>query len=124
MTPVMGRANARRWIRVLAVLVIAASALVAGRPARACDCASVDLGERLPSVDGAFVGTFVEQAPLSERRAAFTFEVEAVVKGEFGPKAVVRSSAQPSACGLEFLDGPRIGLLLDRASDGVWVEPV
>src|SRR5919109_5505960 len=116
----MGRVGARRWIRLIAVFAIAVSAVVAGRPARACSCASVDIRQRLTSVEGGFVGTFVERAPLSDRRAAFTFEVEAVLKGEFGPVAVVRSSAQASACGLEFLDGPRVGLLLERAADGVW----
>jgi hypothetical protein len=32
----------------------------------------------------------------------------------------VRTNAYGASCGLEFLDGPRVGLLLDRASDGVW----
>jgi hypothetical protein len=94
--------------------------LVVGAPARACSCAEMDLGSLLPDADGAFVGTFVDRSEISDQLASITFDVERVVKGEFGQRAIVRTSAYGASCGLEFLDGPRIGLLLDRASDGVW----
>jgi hypothetical protein len=43
--------------------------------------------------------------------AAVTFEVERIVKGSFGPKAIVTTNAQGSACGLELLGPARTGLL-------------
>jgi hypothetical protein len=54
------------------------------------------------------------------RKGAFTFEVERVVKGEFGPTAIVRTNAGGGACGLEFFGDRRTGLLLERAEDGLW----
>jgi hypothetical protein len=45
---------------------------------------------------------------------------EHVVKGAFGPKAIVRTNAQGSAGGLELLGAARTGLLLRQAADGVW----
>ena len=80
----------------------------------------MDLGSVLPDSDGAFVGTFVDRSEISDQLAEITFDVERVVKGQFGRRAIVRTNAYGASCGLEFLDGPRIGLLLDRASDGVW----
>jgi hypothetical protein len=79
----------------------------------------MDLGSRLPEADGAFVGTYVDRDSLSDGRAAWTFVVERVVKGPFGPTAIVRTSGAGASCGIELYD-PRAGLLLDRASDGVW----
>jgi hypothetical protein len=102
------------------VLAMVTGVLVVGAPARACSCAEMDLGSLLPDADGAFVGTFVDRSEISDQLASITFDVERVVKGEFGQRAIVRTSAYGASCGLEFLDGPRIGLLLDRASDGVW----
>jgi hypothetical protein len=79
----------------------------------------MDLGPRLSEADGAFVGTYVDRDPLSDGRAAWTFVVERVVKGPFGPTAIVRTSGSGASCGIELYD-PRAGLLLDRANDGVW----
>ena len=109
-----------RGLRLAFVLLLVAGVLVAGVPAGACSCVEMDLGSRLPEADGAFVGTFVDRSQISDQLASITFDVERVVKGEFGPRAVVRTNAYGASCGLEFLDGPRTGLLLDRASDGVW----
>lgn len=103
---------------LLAVLV--AGLLIPGVPARACSCAETDLGSVLLDADGAFVGTFVERSEISGQLASITFDVERVVKGEFGPRAIVRTNAYGASCGLEFLDGPRVGLLLDHSADGVW----
>lgn len=103
---------------LLAVLV--AGLLIPGVPARACSCAETDLGSVLLDADGAFVGTFVERSEISGQLASITFDVERVVKGEFGPRAIVRTNAYGASCGLEFLDGPRVGLLLDHLADGVW----
>jgi hypothetical protein len=110
----------RRSVRLAIVSGMVTGMVVIGSPAHACDCGPVDLGERLPEVDGAFVGTVVDRETLDQRSVAITFEVERVIKGEFGPRAIVRTDASGASCGLEFLDGPRGGLLLDRASDGVW----
>ncbi|HEX6581764.1 MAG TPA: hypothetical protein VF195_12965 [Actinomycetota bacterium] len=117
----MARVMARpRALRLMLLAVLVAGLLVPGAPARACSCAEMDLGSLLPDADGAFVGTFVDRSEISDQLASITFDVERVVKGEFGPRAIVRTNAYGASCGLEFLDGPRIGLLLDRASDGVW----
>jgi len=103
---------------LLAVLV--AGLLIPGAPLRACSCAEMDLGSVLLDADGAFVGTFVDRSEIGDQRASITFDVERVVKGGFGPRAIVRTNADGASCGLEFLDGPRVGLLLDRSADGVW----
>ena len=121
MARVMRSPGARpRSLRLVFVFIVVAGVVVAGRPAEACSCAEMDLGSRLPDADGAFVGTFVDRSEISDQLASITFDVERVIKGAFGPRAIVRTNAYGASCGLEFLDGPRTGLLLDRASDGVW----
>jgi hypothetical protein len=121
MTRVMG-SNVARSLRLAFVWALVTGLVVAGSPARACDCAPVDLRTRLPQADGAFVGTFVSRDRLDDQLVAITFSVERVVKGEFGTTAIVRTNAYGASCGIEFLGGPRTGLLLDRAPDGVWVS--
>jgi hypothetical protein len=106
--------------RVVLLLVLVAGVLVAGSPAHACSCAPTDLDRWLPEADGAFVGRWVDRAEVGNGMAAVTFDVEHVVKGAVGPKAIVRTNAQGSACGLELLGAARTGLLLRRAADGVW----
>ena len=121
MAPVMRSPGALpRGLQLSFVLLLVAGVLVAGAPAGACSCAEMDLGSRLPEADGAFVGTYVDRDPLSDGRAAWTFVVERVVKGPFGPTAIVRTSGDGASCGIELFDGPRAGLLLDRSNDGVW----
>jgi hypothetical protein len=80
----------------------------------------MDLQTRLPEADGAFVGTFVQRDEISDRLAIYTFDVERVIKGRFGPTAVVRTNAHGASCGIELLGGPREGFLLGRASDEIW----
>jgi hypothetical protein len=117
MARVMARPRARR-LMLLAVLV--AGLLVPGAPAQACSCAPPDLASWLSEADGAFVGRWIDRAEIGDGSAAVTFEVERVVKGAFGPKAIVRTNAQGSACGLERLGRSRTGLLLQRGLNGVW----
>lgn len=112
--------SVRRAVRIAVVLGMVTGMVVVGSPAHACDCGPVDLVERLPEVDGAFVGTVVDRETIDQGSVAITFDVERVIKGEFGPRAIVRTNASGASCGLEFLDGPRGGLLLDQSSDGVW----
>jgi hypothetical protein len=107
----------------LAVLVFSlATGLVFGAasPASACSCAGIDLVADLPEEDGAFVGTYVDRTAIGDGQVAYTFQVERVVKGEFGPTAIVRSTADGASCGLEFSEDRRTGLLLRQADDGVW----
>jgi hypothetical protein len=118
MTRTMGR---RARSIALLVLVLSLAGLILGAPpAAACSCVRMDLAARLPDADGAFVGTYVDRDPIGEQHAAWTFEVERVVKGSFGPTAIVRTHAAGASCGIELFDDPRTGLLLDRAEDGVW----
>lgn len=117
-----GRALAAftRFPRLWFMVVLVAGLVVVGSPARACSCVEMDLSARLPDADGAFVGTYVDRDSIGEQQAAWTFEVERVVKGAFGPRAIVRTSAFGASCGIELFDSPRTGLLLERAEDGVW----
>ena len=119
MTRVMG-SDSRRSLRLGFVFTLVTGLVVAGSPARACSCAPTDLRERLPEADGAFVGTFVQRDQISEQLAIYTFDVERVIKGRFGPTAIVRTNAYGASCGIELLGGPRDGFLLGRASDGIW----
>jgi hypothetical protein len=116
MSPAMSRAPFRLAIG----LVVLGSIVLAGPPAHACSCVRMDVGARLEEVDGAFVGTFVDRQEIGQQQVFVTFDVERVLKGDFGPRAIVRTNASGGSCGLESLDGPRTGLLLDRADDGVW----
>jgi len=80
----------------------------------------MDLRTRLPDADGAFVGTFVQRKEIGDQLAIYAFEVERVIKGRFGPTAIVRTSAYGASCGIELLGGPRDGFLLVHATDGIW----
>jgi hypothetical protein len=121
----MARVRARHRARRIPFLVVllVAGLLAHGAPAHACSCGSPDLATWLPEADGAFVGRWVDRAEIGDGMAAVTFEVERVLKGSFGPTAIVRTNAQGSACGLERLGGSRTGLLLELGEgDGVWTS--
>ena len=110
----------RRVGRSLAGVAIVAGSLVLASPAHACSCVEMDLPTRLPDADGAFVGTSVDRSEIGDGLVAFTFDVERVVKGDFGPRAIVRTNHTGGSCGLEFFGDRRTGLLLERDEDGVW----
>jgi hypothetical protein len=112
----------RRLIRATVVGALVAGSLTIAPPASACSCAPPEFPQRLDEADGAFVGTWVDRAVILGGQAAVTFEVERVLKGGFGPRAIVRTEARGSACGLELLGTARTGLLLERAGDGVWTS--
>lgn len=116
----MSSAPGRFIARAISVLLLGAGLLVVGAPADACSCAPVDVRTSLAEADGAFVGRWIDRAEVGDQLAAVTFEVDRVVKGSFGPKAIVRTNAQGSACGLELLGARRTGLILDIEEDGVW----
>ena len=121
MTRVMsGSGRPRLAPRIALVLVMLGGILVVSRPAMACSCAEPELAAWLREADGAFVGTAVARDAIASGRFAVTFDVEHVVKGQFGPEAIVRTNDTGGPCGLEFFGDPRTGLLLQRASDGVW----
>lgn len=120
MTRTMHRPARTIALGLAGLLLTAVLVLGAASPASACSCAGIDLAVDLPEEDGAFVGTYVDRTGIGDGQVAFTFEVERVVKGEFGPIAIVRSSADGASCGLEFFGDRRTGLLLRRADDGVW----
>jgi hypothetical protein len=119
MARVMG-SDVPRSLRLAFVFALVTGTVVAGSPAHACSCAPIDLRERLPEVDGAFVGTFVQRDQISDQLATYTFDVERVIKGRFGQTAIVRTNAYGASCGIELLGGPRDGFLLTHASDGIW----
>src|SRR5919109_3247982 len=115
-----GLTSRRVLVRVLGLAVLIGGLVVVGQPALACSCVPMDLESRLPDAAGAFVGTYVDRHSLSDQEAALTFEVERVIKGEFGPTAIVLTNAYGGSCGIELLDAPRTGLLLEQGHDGVW----
>jgi hypothetical protein len=121
MTRVTDPGSPLRAVRLATVAAIVAMMVVAaGSPARACSCAIDGVKAAISRSDSAFVGRWVDRSEVGDGYAAVTFEVERVVKGSFGPKAIVRTNAQGSACGLEMLGPARTGLLLMKARDGVW----
>ena len=115
-----GPGSLRRGVRLAIVLAMVSGLVAVASPARACSCAMDGVRAAIARSDGAFVGRWVDRAEVGSGFAAVTFEVERVVKGSFGPKAIVRTNAQGSACGLELLGPARTGLLLLKAADGVW----
>jgi hypothetical protein len=121
MTRVTDPGSPLRAVRLATVVaIVAMMVFVAGSPARACSCAIDGVKAAISRSDGAFVGRWVDRADVGNGYAAVTFEVERVLKGSFGPKAIVRTNAQGSACGLEMLGPARTGLLLMKGPDGVW----
>lgn len=110
---------ARRSLRLSVVLVMVAGFVVAGAPAQACSCGG-SARENLPYAEGAFVGVLEGKDVTGFNSVEWTFRVERVAKGEFGPIAIVRTPEQESACGLHLRTRERVGLLLQRGDDGVW----
>jgi hypothetical protein len=114
--------------RLLLVLILTAAGLFGPwvPPASACSCATYDVRERLPEVDGAFVGRLIakeEPTPVdgvfsSATLARYRFSVEQPVKGDIpSPTIDVWASTSGASCGLETPVGERVGLLLDRDGD-------
>jgi hypothetical protein len=93
--------------RVLVVLVLAASALVAGtaRPAWACSCAQVDA---LEAAELAFTGvaTSVDR-PWTPGDVEVTFAVESVRKGAAGERVELVTHSDEPTCGYGFTEGHR-----------------
>jgi hypothetical protein len=118
MTRAMGRSRVSGPLVLL--LVASIGVVLPVRVANACSCAEPDLPAWLADADGAFVGTYVDRSGIGAGLVAFTFDVERVVKGTFGPKAIVRASGSGASCGLEFYGDRRTGLLLRQGQDGVW----
>jgi hypothetical protein len=111
---------------VLLVLTAAALFLPVPPHAKACSCATYDVRERLPEVDGAFVGRLIardEPTPVdgvfsSDTLVRYRFSVEQPVKGAIPSETIdVWSSASGASCGLETPVGERAGLLLERDGD-------
>jgi hypothetical protein len=116
----MGRPLGKLVLAWLAGGTLVGAVLVSGTPAFACSCAPPEIERWVAEADGAFIGTWVDRSVVGGGSAAVTFRVERVLKGSFGPKAIVRTYEQSSACGLELLGSRRTGLLLRRAADRVW----
>jgi hypothetical protein len=85
-----------------------------------------DVRERLPEVDGAFVGRLIardEPTPVggvffSDTLVRYRFSVERPVKGDIPSGTIeVWSSSSGASCGLETPVGERAGLLLERDGD-------
>lgn len=98
------------------VSVLVALALVAD--ASACSCGPVDLERDLPAADGAVVGTVLERR-VERGEARYLLRVEQVYKGDISGRVEIFSAADGAACGLEAVEGDRIGLLLTREG-GEW----
>ncbi len=109
----------RRGLRLALVLAMVVSFVVAGAPAWACSCGGTP-EENLPYAEGAFVGVLEGKEVTGYNSVEWTFRVQHVAKGEFGPVAIVRSPEQESACGLHLRIGETVGLLLQRSGDSVW----
>lgn len=118
--------NVRRF---LLVLILTAAGLFGPwtPPAQACSCATFDVRERLPEVDGAFVGRLIARDDpggmfSSETLVRYRFTVEQPVKGDIPSGTIdVWASSSGASCGLETPVGQRVGLLLDR-DGGRWTS--
>jgi hypothetical protein len=108
-----------RALRLAVIFAMVVGFVVTGAPARACSCGG-GASENLPYSDGAFVGELVQKEQVGFNTVEWTFDVQHVAKGEFGPIAIVRTPEQESACGLHLATGDRIGLLLHRVDEGMW----
>ena len=111
--------DVRRALRLAVVLAMVVGFVVAGAPAQACSCGG-SARENLPYAEGAFVGVLEGKDVTGFNSVEWTFRVERIAKGDFGPIAIVRTPEQESACGLHLRTGERVGLLLQRGDDGIW----
>jgi len=113
--------------RLLVLVLVAGSLIVAGRSAFGCSCAQGDPRSSLEHADAAFVGRLESrESPTpspsgtysSGQLVTYTFVVERSVKGDLGKKVEVESSGYGGSCGLGVSEGERIGLFLHRDGDG------
>jgi len=118
--------------RLILVVTLAGAALVVPPlpQAAACSCAPVDVGERLPEADGAFVGRLlsrddpepVDGALSTATLVRYRYQMERAVKGDIPAGTVdVWSARSGVSCGLETPVGERAGLLL-RRQDSRWAS--
>ncbi len=105
--------------RVLVVLVLAASALVAGtaRPAWACSCAQVDA---LEAAELAFTGvaTSVDR-PVMPGDVEVEFAVESVRKGAAGERVELVTHSDSATCGYGFTEGHRYEVFASGGRTGL-----
>jgi len=112
--------------RLLLLIIVAGTLIVAGRPALGCSCAYGDPRSALAISDGAFIGRLEsKQAPTPEpsgtyssaEPVTYTFLVERSIKGNLGKEVDVVAAAGGSSCGLAVTKGERTGLFLHRDGD-------
>ena len=95
--------------RALVVTVLALSLIPASPNATwACSCASATPFEYVRAAQVIFTGLALDGTPRAAGNAGAVsvhFEVRSVFKGNVGPRTVLRTSAQTSACGAAFSPG-------------------
>jgi hypothetical protein len=86
----------------VALALLAAVPLLSTRPAWACSCAESTPRQIASHADAVFTGTVASVPRVSGQIVSVDFEVDTVYKGPSGPRLVVTTNAQGSACGLTF----------------------
>lgn len=118
----MGGLMARVGVGLVAVLAVAGFFVVgpAAGPAVACDCGGLSDADAFDRADAVFVGEVAGYEPPGDAEvmssadpARWTFEVEAVYKGEVTATQTVVSEWSGASCGLEI---PRTGEFVVFAS--------
>ena len=116
----------RKRLLSLALLVLLLSLWLPVKYALACSCvADPNAKESTKGYDAVFSGTIEEirdpegQGKLisSGRTIFYTFDVDAVVKGDVSEKQVVGSAADSASCGYVFKDGSRYLVYADREGE-------
>ncbi len=118
--------GARLAALVAAVCGVVALSQAPGLPARACSCIEFTIESAVADGVAAFVG--VARAEHGESPRGWTFDVEAVVKGDL-PDQVEVWQAGRGECGPGFEIGSRVGVVVRREGDryvtdicgGVWL---
>jgi hypothetical protein len=91
--------------------------------AQACSCATMPASEAMREADAAIIGRLVKIVPSGGSQADYRYRVQGVYKASRairrGRIISVRSSRQPSACGLPSRKGRRYGLFLEWG-EGRW----
>ena len=118
-----------RWLAL--PLLAGAMAALGAELAMACSCAPQPAREGLRAADAALVGVVTARrvAPIGEDGilssgdpAEVDLRVERAFKGVLGEQVTVHTVASGATCGLEVRVGQRVGLFLQRRTEGGWTS--
>jgi hypothetical protein len=102
--------------RLLVLALVAAAVILPAEAARACSCGIGDPRDEIARADAAVVGVVTDPGGFLDGDA--TIRVEHDLKGNLPDEIEVGGLGDGASCGLSFVEGQRVGLLLDLDGGG------